>query len=72
MKLHNKTMNPTYNADKLVKYEEILNNETLSLLPDSLLYKKEEGEPAWEFVLGGAVWNTVKLPTVANPNLEIK
>ena len=70
LKMCNKAINPCVKGEKLSRWIQYVNDESLSLLPTSKLYNEEYGRPAWEHVRFGAHWNTLKLPEIPNDTLE--
>ena len=70
MKLASKPINPTTTSDDDEEFDKIMNDHNLSLLPDSKLYKADVGKPAWDLVYKVTYWEKVKLPKVANQDLE--
>ena len=60
--MHNKPINHTYPPEKFTELENILNDQNLSLLPASNMYKAEVGKPAWDLVYKIATWKNMVIP----------
>ena len=60
-KINSKPINHTTQSDEETRFEDILNDPNMSLLPKSSTYKEEVGKPAWVHIRKISVWGSVKL-----------